>query len=175
MRFALMGAAIGVIYYFAVMPTVFRDRSKDLLAQGRLACSMRVLDGQVAGLRRRWRHGVAELGSDGHLRFRTYRGGLRPFPRPPVTFRVTSVVDATLRPPGFPAVMSVAWYFRTVVLSTDTGLLQVALLPEIAPWVLGHLDPSDEAAAVPWSGVASPGAVPPSTPTPTPEGFVPPS
>lgn len=173
MAYALMGAAIGVVVAFVVMPAAFRSRAKDLLAQGRLECGMRVLDGDVAGLRRRWRHGLAELGADGHLRFRTYRGGLRPLPRPPVTFRVTAVVDPTLRPPGFPTVMSVAWYCRTVVLATDTGLLQVALLPEIAPWVLNHLVPSGEAPAVPWSDVAAPGGVPPSRPTP--EGFVPPS
>lgn len=168
----IIGLAVGLVGVF-VMPALFRERSKDLLAKGRLECGMRVLDGEVAGLRRRWRHGLAELGSDGHLRFRTYRGGLRPFPRPPVDFRVTAVVDPTLRPPGFPAVMSVAWYCRTVVLATDAGLLQVALLPEIAPWVLNHLVPSGEAPAAPWNGVAAPGAVPPSTPTP--EGFVPPS
>lgn len=173
MTYAVMGAAIGVIYAVVVMPTMFRNRSKGLLAQGRLECGMRVLGGEVAGLRRVWRHGVAELGADGHLRFRTYRGGLRPFPRPPVDFRVTAVVDPTLRPPGFPAVMSVAWYCRTVVLATDTGLLQVALLPEIAPWVLNHLVPPGDASADPWSGVATPGAVPPSAPTP--EGFVPPT
>jgi hypothetical protein len=168
-------AVIGVVAGFVVMPTVYRNRSKSLVAQGRLECAVRVVGGAVAGLPGRWQHGIAELGRDGHLIFRTYRGGLRPFPRPPVTLRVTAVVDPTLRPLGFPTVMRIAWYCRTVVLATDTGTLQVALLPEIAPWVLNQLVPWTDVPPGPGTGVVPPGPMPPPVPTPTPEGFAPPS
>lgn len=164
-------AVIGLVAGLTVMPSIARNRAKSLLAQGRLECGLRVVGGAVAGLPAHWKHGVAELGTDGQLTFRSYRGGLRPFPRPPVTFRITAVVDPTLRPPGFPMVIHVAWYCRTVVLATDTGALQVALLPETAPWVLSQLVPWPGAPAGTANGVVPQGSTP-TTPT---EGFVTPS
>lgn len=163
---ALVGLAVAV----AIMPLVMRSRNRSLMAQGRLEVGITVLDGAVEGLPRRWQHGIAQLGPYGQLTFSSYAFGLRPFPRQPVTLWITSVVDPTLRAPGFSNLLSVAFYCRTMVLATQTGTVQVAVMPEVGPWLLGHL--------AHW-GQPPVGARPvaPAAPTavPTAEGFLPPA
>lgn len=171
-----MFAVIGVVVYLVILPAVAKSRARTMATQGRFEGGFRVLDGDQPPLPRRWQHGIGQFGPGGELTFRSYRGGLRFLPRDPVTIRVTSVVDPTLRAPGFPGVLRVAYYCRLVTVATETATLQVALVPDAAPWVLGNLVPWTRAAAQP---VGAPqGWQPPAAAAPppaTPEGFLPPT
>lgn len=52
---------------------------------------------------------------------------------------VTGVVDGVPRRPEFRQLLAVSWFMRIVVLATPTGRVELAIHPEVLPWLLGQL------------------------------------
>jgi hypothetical protein len=92
--------------------------------RGRLPCALRVLEGDQAGLRRRWRHGKAAV-SPGRIDF---------FPRRPLAREITIPVHSVSRLHERQPRGAEAWWVsprsRIVEVRTATAILEWAIISD---------------------------------------------
>jgi hypothetical protein len=111
-------------------------------AQKGIECSLRVVDGDVPGLTRKWSHGVAKV-FPGRIEFVGMIGGIRLLKRrTPIEIPVDRVISDRPGEPEAREAISINLKARTIRLVTSSATVEWALLPEQIPVALDRLKTS---------------------------------
>ncbi|MFI6303640.1 hypothetical protein ACIBCH_17340 [Amycolatopsis thailandensis] len=139
-RILLIGLVSGLVA-FGIGVVVQRRRAGRLQRVSRLGCSVRVVDGEHAGLSGKWWAGEATL-SPGRIRFVRFTGGLRFLRRRAVEIQVADIEVSERRSPTVREALSVSPDTDVIRLVTPTSTLEWAVLGSQLHWAVDCLSPS---------------------------------
>ena len=108
-------------------------RAERYQERNQVECGLRVVEGYVPGLGRRFKHGLATLGPRS-ITFVPFAGGVRLLRRRPVTFAVHDVDRSELRTVSATQQLSARWGASIVIVHTGDGTLEWVVPPAQVIW-----------------------------------------